>query len=64
MNLTTLFTLQIDTKKSVPQESKPKARKIFVGGLAPETTEGRCCFVAFEGKKQKTLDSCLLGSIL
>lgn len=32
--------LQIDTKKSVPQESKPKARKIFVGGLAPETTEG------------------------
>lgn len=32
--------LQIDVKKSVPQEQKAKARKIFVGGLAPETTEG------------------------
>ena len=31
---------QIDAKKSVPQEQKPKARKIFVGGLGPETTEG------------------------
>ena len=31
---------QIDAKKSVPLEQKPKARKIFVGGLAPETTEG------------------------
>ncbi|GAB4821804.1 hypothetical protein N2152v2_008850 [Parachlorella kessleri] len=30
---------QIDAKKSVPQEQKPKARKIFVGGLAPDTTE-------------------------
>lgn len=30
---------QIDAKKSVPQELKPKARKVFVGGLAPETTE-------------------------
>ncbi|KAL6774559.1 hypothetical protein ACKKBG_A25475 [Auxenochlorella protothecoides x Auxenochlorella symbiontica] len=30
---------QIDAKKSVPLEQKPKARKIFVGGLAPETTE-------------------------
>ena len=26
-------------KKSVPQEGKPKACKVFVGGLAPETTE-------------------------
>lgn len=32
--------LQIDVKKSVPQEGKPKACKVFVGGLAPETTEG------------------------
>ena len=31
---------QIDAKKSVPQELKPKARKIFVGGLAPDTDEG------------------------
>jgi hypothetical protein len=31
---------QIDAKKSVPQEAKPKARKVFVGGLSPETTEG------------------------
>lgn len=31
---------QIDAKKSVPQELKPKARKVFVGGLSPETTEG------------------------
>eukprot|EP00890_Picochlorum_soloecismus_P001159 jgi/Picsp_1/2043/NSC_05508-R1_heterogeneous nuclearribonucleoprotein a2 len=30
---------EIDVKKSVPQESKAKARKIFVGGLAPETSE-------------------------
>jgi heterogeneous nuclear ribonucleoprotein A1/A3 len=30
---------QIDAKKSVPQESKAKARKIFVGGLSPETSE-------------------------
>ncbi|PSC76786.1 heterogeneous nuclear ribonucleo 1 [Micractinium conductrix] len=30
---------QIDAKKSVPQEQKPKARKVFVGGLSPETTE-------------------------
>jgi hypothetical protein len=37
--------LQIDAKKSVPQEMKPKARKVFVGGLSPETTEG-----AFLGK--------------
>jgi len=32
----------------VPQESKAKARKIFVGGLAPETSEGmfsRCIHV-------------------
>lgn len=32
--------MQIDAKKSVPQELKPKARKVFVGGLAPEVTEG------------------------
>ncbi len=32
--------LQIDAKKSVPQEMKPKARKVFVGGLSPDTTEG------------------------
>ncbi|KAL4535164.1 hypothetical protein Ndes2526B_g06069 [Nannochloris sp. 'desiccata'] len=31
---------QIDVKKSVPQEGKPKACKVFVGGLSPETTEG------------------------
>ncbi|KAI3436074.1 hypothetical protein D9Q98_002132 [Chlorella vulgaris] len=30
---------QIDCKKSVPQEMKPKARKVFVGGLSPDTTE-------------------------
>lgn len=30
---------QIDAKKSVPQEQKPKARKVFVGGISPETTE-------------------------
>lgn len=31
--------LQIDVKKSVPQEGKPRACKIFVGGLSPETSE-------------------------
>lgn len=35
-----LNELQIDVKKSVPQESKGRARKIFVGGLSPDTTEG------------------------
>ena len=32
--------LQIDAKRSMPQNQKPKMRKLFVGGLAPETTEG------------------------
>lgn len=32
---------QIDAKRSVPQEQKPKSKKIFVGGLAPETMEGQ-----------------------
>ena len=31
---------QIDAKRSMPQNQKPKMRKLFVGGLAPETTEG------------------------
>ena len=31
---------QIDAKRSLPQSQKPKLRKLFVGGLAPETTEG------------------------
>ena len=35
--------LQIDAKRSVPQEQKPKSKKIFVGGLAPDTMEGMCC---------------------
>lgn len=30
---------QIDAKRSVPQDQKPKSKKIFVGGLAPDTTE-------------------------
>ncbi|EIE21707.1 RNA-binding domain-containing protein, partial [Coccomyxa subellipsoidea C-169] len=30
---------QIDAKRSLPQSQKPKLRKLFVGGLAPETTE-------------------------
>lgn len=34
--------LQIDVKPSVPQgeSQRPRSKKIFVGGLAPETTEG------------------------
>jgi heterogeneous nuclear ribonucleoprotein A1/A3 len=35
----TLDGRQIDAKWSVPVHEKPKIRKIFVGGLAPETTE-------------------------
>lgn len=31
---------EVDVKKSVAQESKHTVGKIFVGGLAPETTEG------------------------
>ncbi|KAK9838604.1 hypothetical protein WJX84_007643 [Apatococcus fuscideae] len=30
---------QIDAKRSVPQEQKPRSKKIFVGGLAPDTDE-------------------------
>ncbi|KAK9908466.1 hypothetical protein WJX75_008305 [Coccomyxa subellipsoidea] len=30
---------QIDAKRSLPQSQKPKLRKLFVGGLAPETRE-------------------------
>jgi hypothetical protein len=35
-------TRQIDAKPSVPQDSgaRPRSKKIFVGGLAPETTPG------------------------
>jgi hypothetical protein len=35
---------QIDAKPSLPhgEHSSPKSKKIFVGGLAPETTEGKC----------------------
>lgn len=34
--------VQIDAKPSLPhgEHSSPKSKKIFVGGLAPETTEG------------------------
>ncbi len=34
------LALQIDAKRSVPQEQKPRSKKIFVGGLAPDTSEG------------------------
>ena len=34
------MSVQIDAKRSLPQSQKPKLRKLFVGGLAPETTEG------------------------
>lgn len=35
---------QIDAKPSVPQDSqqRPRSKKVFVGGLAPETTPGAC----------------------
>jgi hypothetical protein len=37
-----LLCVQIDAKPSLPhgEHSSPKSKKIFVGGLAPETTEG------------------------
>lgn len=37
-----MFGLQIDAKPSVPQgeQQRPRSKKIFVGGLAPDTTEG------------------------
>lgn len=44
-----MASFQIEVKDAVPQEQKPKSKKIFVGGLAPETTEGEdslsllCC---------------------
>jgi hypothetical protein len=42
MSDSALFVLQIDAKRSLPhgQHSSPKSKKIFVGGLAPETNEG------------------------
>lgn len=38
-----LCCVQIDAKPSLPhgEHSSPKSKKIFVGGLAPETTEGK-----------------------
>jgi len=38
----TLDGRQIDAKPSVPpgEHSRPRSKKIFVGGLSPETTEG------------------------
>ena len=40
LELTSGMLVQIDAKRSLPQSQKPKLRKLFVGGLAPETTEG------------------------
>ena len=34
------MSAQIDVKKSVPQEHKPRSKKVFVGGLATNTTPG------------------------
>ncbi len=32
---------QIFAKQSVPHEARPRSKKVFVGGLAPETTNGK-----------------------
>ncbi|KAK9800727.1 hypothetical protein WJX73_000776 [Symbiochloris irregularis] len=37
----TLDGRQIDAKRSVPQELRPRSKKIFVGGLAPDTTDAQ-----------------------
>lgn len=33
--------LQIDAKRSVPPQQQPRSKKVFVGGLAPATKEGK-----------------------
>lgn len=33
--------LQIDAKRSVPPQQQPRSKKLFVGGLAPATKEGK-----------------------
>ena len=40
LRLTRQVCSQIDAKRSVPQELRPRSKKIFVGGLAPDTTDG------------------------
>ena len=42
-------SFQIFAKRSVPHEACPRSKKVFVGGLAPETTNGAW----WEGKKKK-----------
>jgi heterogeneous nuclear ribonucleoprotein A1/A3 len=39
--------MQVEVKRTVPREEMttkdgPKTRKIFIGGLPPSLTEGRC----------------------
>ena len=54
--LTGLDCLQIDAKRSVPQEQRPRSKKIFVGGLAPDTTDGMQQLVT---RPDRRLSSCL-----
>jgi hypothetical protein len=49
--------LQIDAKRSLPhgQHSSPKSKKIFVGGLAPETNEGKQrCLLSSRSSQHRT----------
>lgn len=32
---------RIDAKRSVPHDARPRSKKVFVGGLAPETSAGK-----------------------
>lgn len=52
----TLDGRQIDAKPSVPpgEHSRPRSKKIFVGGLSPETTEGEPFFLVDAPTKKKT----------
>ena len=41
--------VQIDAKRSVPPQQQPRSKKVFVGGLAPATKEGKKWQMHFAG---------------
>lgn len=57
----TLLLVQIDAKRSLPhgQHSSPKSKKIFVGGLAPETDEG-AAVAAVLARQTSGIPACLV----
>ena len=46
---------RVDAKRSVPHDARPRSKKVFVGGLAPETSagEGGRVGVGQEGRRTR-----------